>query len=286
MSRKPSVNIDRPNSADVRANTADVRARTEHQAMKLDLNTEDRKQEHEIPHSAPSVGQSHINSKPHINREPTGEIIKRDTTSSVQTDRTRDVENNVKNTKRKTGKCDQVKAYLVGLTDFAPLKNLCFSLCILHFTLVWMSRLGVLSHIVSAATLKGIHLEQSTYLMSISGFGNLVIRVVSALAMNLSFTNPVIFSIVASLLVSISAFLAAYVDSYTGLSISAALLGMGAGENHLRTHTHAHTHALTHVRTHTPTYLLNKPTYLHTYINRHAPTHAHTLTHKHIHIRT
>ena len=122
-----------------------------------------------------------------------------------------------------------MKTYLRRMIDFSLVKNAVFVLSALHFLLMWMARLSIMAQIVSCAIHRGIDKDRAAYLISISGFGNLFMRIICSVVMNFSWLDPVLFSGFGSLLVFVSGFMAAFSSSYTMFSIAMVIMGMSEG---------------------------------------------------------
>jgi hypothetical protein len=127
-------------------------------------------------------------------------------------------------------KCTQMQNCCRDILDFSPLTNISYTLCTMHFFLLWMSRLGMTSHLVSAARLQGVSHDKSAFLNSILATGTMVTRLLLVILMNFHWMNPVLLSGFAALSTSIGGFLVAYFTSYDVFALSAVLVGIGDGE--------------------------------------------------------
>ena len=122
------------------------------------------------------------------------------------------------------------KEYFRKMLDFSLLRKLTFVLAVSHFFLLWMARLSIMAQLVSCAIYRGIAEDNAAYLISISGFGNIVLRLIAAVLMNFKWLNPILFSGTASLIVMSSGLMAAYSSNYLMFSITAALMGISEGK--------------------------------------------------------
>ena len=122
------------------------------------------------------------------------------------------------------------KDYFRKMLDFSPMKNVCFVICVVHYLLAWMSKFGILTHMVTCAKLRGIPAEDAAYLMSIIGLGNLVARIISPFLMNIPRMDPVWVLFVSAVFVAASAFGTAFAHTYNGLTVCAVMLGFGDGK--------------------------------------------------------
>jgi len=129
-------------------------------------------------------------------------------------------------------KCYILKTYLRKMMDFTLLKMFCFVLSIIHYTLLWMVRLGISSQIVSCATFRGIPPNRASYLISIFGSTGLSMILLSSIFMNMAWFNSAIFSGLAALSIATGAFVCAFSNSYVMFATSAILMGIGDGENY------------------------------------------------------
>lgn len=128
---------------------------------------------------------------------------------------------------------ETAKIYFRKMFDFTLLRKGTFVLAVLHFFLLWMARLSIMAQLVSCAIRRGIGEDAAAYLISISGFGNLLMRIIAAVLMNFSWMNPVLFSGVASVAVMTSGILAAFSETYLMFSMTAALMGISEGRNYV-----------------------------------------------------
>ncbi|KAK2138233.1 hypothetical protein LSH36_3501g00008, partial [Paralvinella palmiformis] len=132
---------------------------------------------------------------------------------------------NLKQASPKKAKCHKLSNYFRQLVDFSILRNAVFALTVIHYTLLWQVRLGVVTQIVNCAKFRGIPVNEASHLLSLSGLISLCMTVVSAVVMNSSCLNPALYSGLAALCLASSAFGCAFSHSYATFCGSAAVLG-------------------------------------------------------------
>ena len=137
---------------------------------------------------------------------------------------------NLKQASPKKAKCHKLSNYFRQLVDFSILRNAVFALTVIHYTLLWQVRLGVVTQIVNCAKFRGIPVNEASHLLSLSGLISLCMTVVSAVVMNSSCLNPALYSGLAALCLASSAFGCAFSHSYATFCGSAAVLGFADGK--------------------------------------------------------
>ena len=127
---------------------------------------------------------------------------------------------------------ESTREYLRDMLDFTPLRDISFTLSVMYFFFLWINRLGVVSHIVSAAKHHGIQPGQAAFLTSILGFVSVVTGITVAMLMNFSWMNPALLCGLAALSAGLSALVPAYFTSYGWFATSSVLMGVSDGKNY------------------------------------------------------
>ena len=104
----------------------------------------------------------------------------------------------------------------------------------------WLAcKYGVANHSVTAAVTKGIPIERAVYLPSILGLGNLLLRMLSTVVLNIKAFNRDVYFLVGILSCMSAALIAALASSFESMAVVMALVGMNEG-NKLETTLQSH----------------------------------------------
>ena len=125
--------------------------------------------------------------------------------------------------------CRRFIELLKNMMDFSLMKNSAYMLCAVYISLFRGSRAALMSQIVSASVFNGNSFRESANLVTVMGFSNIVVRITSAVVLNLKCINPFWYSFFGVLCLSAAGFLAAFAQNYTMFVFSTVLTGAFEG---------------------------------------------------------